>query len=507
MTPARRPSSRPPAIAALALRRALVALVAALLAAAPARADKPKLHLQRVDVERYPTVRVDLGLVESDGRITTGKGPSDFKLVFDSNEQGAAVDVKTVDQIGSPVYLVVVAQVSTVMHEVMDDVKRGIRQLGQAAADLKQGGPGAGGQRASSGSQVALIAYAQDVKRVAEMGKAEAIEGAAAGVVEDTEGTEVHLLDAIRTAIDLLNAKGVPDQGRKLIVVFSDGIDVAGSDKKGFAELGKRANLAGIVIDTIGYAPFDPAKLRNFNELTRQTNGTDRVCKTAQDVSAHFSNTADEIRKQYVVLFQSAIVGDGKEHGIQVLSDSGGAPIYSETVNRICDQHAAPPPPAGSFPWGYLLLGLGAAVLLGLAVWLFIRWRQSRPEAAEEEPMPVAAPAAESRTMAIDLGFGDRGPTIGWIVGMNGRYVDRTFRLKPARTVIGTSGEADIVIEDPKVSRKHCEIRYDGSSFKIADLGSTNGIILNDKRVPTADLVDGDLFRLGGTDFKFKSIN
>lgn len=477
----------------------LVALSVATLAAPAARADKPKLHLQVVDVDNYPTIKTYLSLVESDGRVTTGKGPTDFKLVFDSGEQGPAVDVKPFDQINEPIFVVAVVQVSTAMHDSIDDVKRGVKQLAQAVVDLK-----------AKGSKMGLIAYAQDVKRTAEMGKPEAIDGAAAGLVEDTEGTEVHLIDAIRTALDYLNAKGIPDKGRKLIVVFSDGIDVAGSDKKGFSELGKRANLAGIVIDTIGYSPFDPTKLKNFAELTKQTNGTERVCKSAQEVSAQFSNTADEIRKQYLAIFQSAIAGLAKEHGVQVVSDSAGSPIFSETVSKICEDHKPPEPPGRPF-WHWLLFIGGPLLALGLIL-LIVRAIRNRQPAEPVMEVPAAAPAAPagggaSRTMALDIGVSDKGPTIGWIVGMSGRYTDKTFKLLPARTVIGTSTEADIQLEDPKMSRKHCEIRYDGSSFKIVDLGSTNGIVLNDKRIPTADLVDGDLFRLGGTEFKFKSIN
>ena len=476
--------------------RGAVALLSLMALAAPeARADKPKLHLQLTDVAEYPKIKAYISLVEPDGRITTGKGPADFKLVFDSAEQGVAVDAKSVDQLGEPIYVVAVVQVSTAMHDSIDDVKRGVKQLAQAVVDLKS----------KPGSKMAVIAYAQEMKRVAEMGKPEAVEGAAAAIAEDTEGTEVHLLDAIRLALDLLNAKGVPDTGRKLIVVFSDGIDVAGSDKKGFNELGKRANLQGIVIDTIGFSPFDPTKLKNFAELTKQTNGTDRVCKTSQEVNAQFSNTADEIRKQYLVLFQSVVAGQGKEHGIQVVSDSGGAPIYSETISKICEDHAPPPPPPT--PWWKYLLWIGLPLLILSIILLVVRALRNRePPMPAMEDAPAAAPSS-NRTMALDIGVSDKGPTIGWIVGMNGRYTDKTFKLLPARTVIGTSAESDITLEDQKMSRKHCEIRYDGSTYKIVDLGSTNGIVLNDKRVPSADLVDGDLFRLGGTDFKFKSIN
>ena len=477
------------------LRVALLSLAALGLAAAPLHANKPRLQLQRVDVDKYPLIRADVVLVESDGRVVTGKAKEDFKLVFDSNEQGVASDAKSFEQTVDQVYVVAVVQVSGAMHEVFEDEKRGVKALASAVTRIK-------------GSKMALIGYAQDTKRIAEMGKPEAIEGAASGMAEDTEGTEVHLLDAIKIAIDQLNAKGVPDNARKIIIVFSDGIDVAGGDKKAFQELGKRAHLANIVVDTIGYAPFEPGKLRNLNELAKQTSGVERLCKSTQEVSTQFSSAADEIQKSYVLLFDSVIAGDGKDHTVQVLHDNSGAPVYSQTETRLIPLTKPKEPPKTPFPWalvGWIALIVVLLVVLVLMIRAIARRKPAPPPMAE---VPAAAPAGgANRTMALDIGAGDKGPTVGWIVGMTGKYADRTFRLGPSRTVIGTSPEADVLIEDPKVSRKHCEIRFDGRSYTIVDLGSTNGVVLNDKRIPQGELVDGDLFRLGGTEFKFKSIN
>src|SRR5690348_4854000 len=82
----------------------LVAL-AALFAGGLARAEKPKLHLERVDVDKYPLIKAYLSLVEADGRVVTGKTKDDFKLIFDSNEQGTAADAKPIDQTGEPVFM------------------------------------------------------------------------------------------------------------------------------------------------------------------------------------------------------------------------------------------------------------------------------------------------------------------------------------------------------------------------------------------------------------------
>ena len=465
----------------------------ALLAASSAGAEKAKLHLARADVSQYPLLKLYLDFVDGDGRVVTGKGRDDFKLIFDSNEQGAAADAKTIDQTGEPVYLVVVAQASSAMHEVFDDEKKGVKQLVQAAGDLK-------------GSKVALIAYAQESKRLVELSGATEAAAAVDGMQEDVEGTEVHLLDAIRTAIDLLNAKGVPDEARKLVVVFSDGIDVGGAERKGFAELGRRALRANIVVDAIGYAPFEPGKLRNLAELPRQTNGTDRVCKSAQEVGAAFASVADELKKEYVVLFRSLIAGDAREHTIQVLHESAGQTVYSNNVTKICENHGPPPGESIFRRWWFwtFVVAPPALLLLVLLIGYLARAREPQPLPAPSPPPPSMEP---QRTIALDVSVGSKGPTVGWIVGLGGRYADVTFKLLPQRTVIGTAGDADIRIEDPKVSRRHCEIRHDGQGYKIVDLGSTNGTILNDRRVPQGDLVDGDLLRLGTLEFKFKSIN
>ena len=139
---------------------------------------------------------------------------------------------------------------------------------------------------------------------------------------------------AIQSAIDILNGKSVPDDSRKLIIVISDGIDASGADKKPFQELGKRANLAGIVINTVGYNAFQPGSLRNLYELSKQTGGVDRNCKAAQDVGLQISNNADELRKQYVALFQSPLKGDSKDHGVQVDTEASGQLIPSEVVDK-----------------------------------------------------------------------------------------------------------------------------------------------------------------------------
>jgi pSer/pThr/pTyr-binding forkhead associated (FHA) protein len=71
--------------------------------------------------------------------------------------------------------------------------------------------------------------------------------------------------------------------------------------------------------------------------------------------------------------------------------------------------------------------------------------------------------------------------------------------------VIGRSRDADITVEDPNISRRHAEIRRDDGAFWIVDLGSTNGIEVNGRRVDRAKLSHSDTVVLGRTDVVFEN--
>jgi hypothetical protein len=477
----------------MTLKRTLVVSILtalALLLGRDARAAD-KLRLERLDLSRTPTVNAYLTLTDGEGHMVTGRAKEEFKLVLDSAEQGGAAELKGFDQTGEPVNLVVVVQVSQAMLEVADDVKKGVKMLANALPPK---------------SKMALLGFSSDTKRLAELGPPADSEAAANQLQTDSEFVEVHLLDAMRTAIDLLNA--TPKDQRRLIVLFSDGIDV-NMEKKTFQSVGKRAVDAGVVVDTIGFAPFEPARLRNLAELTKQSNGGERTAKTGAEVSNEFGSVADEIRKQYVARFEIALAGgDGKLHTFQVSSESTGHVAYSNVISRTVPPRTHMPigKAGGTRWWLWGLCIVGGLLLVMLVVWLIFRERD------EEEPMelgePAApAPAGKPRTMALDASqAGGRVSAVGWLVAVSGRQAEKTFPLKAGRTVAGTAPDCDVVIEDGSVSSRHAEFRLEGQAFKIVDLGSRNGTMVNNKKVREHELVDNDRIVLGRTEFKFKSV-
>lgn len=75
----------------------------------------------------------------------------------------------------------------------------------------------------------------------------------------------------------------------------------------------------------------------------------------------------------------------------------------------------------------------------------------------------------------------------------------RRYQLSGPVTVIGRGSEADIVLDDPGVSRRHAEIRVEAGGVLVRDLGSTNGTFVDGERASTARLRDGSTITVGRT--------
>ena len=79
----------------------------------------------------------------------------------------------------------------------------------------------------------------------------------------------------------------------------------------------------------------------------------------------------------------------------------------------------------------------------------------------------------------------------------------RKHEVSSTSVVLGRSREADVRVADVNVSRRHAEVRQEGAGYWIVDLGSTNGLEVNGKRVDRARLRDGDRITLGATEVVF----
>jgi predicted component of type VI protein secretion system len=76
-----------------------------------------------------------------------------------------------------------------------------------------------------------------------------------------------------------------------------------------------------------------------------------------------------------------------------------------------------------------------------------------------------------------------------WLLDPTGEHVSRTCELGEEKTIIGRHPDCAISLPSSTVSRRHAEIRAEGSHFFLTDLSSTNGTLLNREPVIGEELL------------------
>ena len=80
-----------------------------------------------------------------------------------------------------------------------------------------------------------------------------------------------------------------------------------------------------------------------------------------------------------------------------------------------------------------------------------------------------------------------------------------TGHMIDGTATVGRGRSADLVIDDPTVSREHASLSVEGMTLVIQDLGSSNGVLVNGSRIEDARrLGAGDLIQLGATEIKIR---
>jgi hypothetical protein len=111
---------------------------------------------------------------------------------------------------------------------------------------------------------------------------------------------------------------------------------------------------------------------------------------------------------------------------------------------------------------------------------------QAAPRSAEQFGRPAAQAPAPARSTALHVSLDVEG---------------RSHQVSSPVTVLGRGAEADVVVDDAGVSRRHAEVHTDGQQVRVVDLGSTNGTFVDGERVGRqgAPLADGSRITVGRT--------
>lgn len=134
----------------------------------------------------------------------------------------------------------------------------------------------------------------------------------------------------------------------------------------------------------------------------------------------------------------------------------------------------------------WLLLVVVSLLMMGLIIFLALRLRSG------------AGAGGKSASQADD-----NKEAYAWLERIDGTSNER-FPIQSNQVKIGRFRGNDVALHDPAVSRYHAEIRFnDDGQFMIADLGSKNGILVNDEEVYEQVLHDLDIIEIGDVRLRF----
>lgn len=96
--------------------------------------------------------------------------------------------------------------------------------------------------------------------------------------------------------------------------------------------------------------------------------------------------------------------------------------------------------------------------------------------------------------------------TGAFLLGVSEPVSGYTFRTRIGTSIIGRDDDCDVVIRDPTVSARHAEIVVRPEATTITNLMATNGTRVNGQQIQNAQLVDGDVVRIGQVNLVFKDV-
>ncbi len=121
---------------------------------------------------------------------------------------------------------------------------------------------------------------------------------------------------------------------------------------------------------------------------------------------------------------------------------------------------------------------------------------------ADATPMPVS-----SDTMVFsrpDVGQAPESARRAYLLVSTRGSRPVQFDLGGALIGIGRASDNDVILDDPMVSRHHCQLKLQHGAYSFADLGSRNGSTVNGQPVSQIALGPGDVIRVGDTEIEFQ---
>jgi VWFA-related protein len=301
-------------------------------------------------------------------------------------------------------------------------------------------------------------------------------------------------------------------EARRVVLALTDGNDnrshITPQQVVAFA----RDN--GVTIYTIGLG--SDAQADALDTLARSTAGRYFAAPGPEALAQLYALIARQLHSEYALIYRTPNPrADGTRRAVTVnlraspgpLSAAGWyqAPGAGSSVVTLGTSNSAGPslpgePPldtGGGAPQALWLLALVPVLAVGIAVYLVWTGRASR----------LPAPGFRSQAGLLTQEAGGEtggGAAERTILSTNPRLDLRPLRVRAPVTEVGRGEENDVVLDSPRVSRRHARIEVAEGAYHVFDNGSANGTFLNGERVTEAPVSVGDVIRFADQEFRFE---
>jgi hypothetical protein len=550
-----------------ALLFSLVA-VALAAGARPAVASKTKLKLERIDASDFNSdgvVRLYATIVELEGTVDDTRPVGAFSLKMNGKNLGNPQKLSRFQGSGDPLDLVLVIE-SSALYGAKPPPAAAPGNAppappppppkGSKAGKAQKGAKGGKGAKAhaptsthrwvapTSGDdpldrvkeavqqlletmpatwRVLVVDYGGDVTTHGGFRPGAAVSGEVDDLGPEGDAADLKLIQAVDAAlIELNKASKTHDvknekPARKLVVLISDGLNY-NMDRRAFRTLGASAAKALVPIDSIAFSPTDDrGPLINLGEISKLSNGTFRWARTGDDLRNQIETLSDELNKQYVLTYK--IDESSLENKTFILSSG------ELTSNLLRYGQGFVPGAKGSrgLGWWWLLIAAGVLGLAGLVLVIVANrnvevanFSGPKRVPAQPQPQPQVQSQQPARSGGVERIGGSAQPQAaapaasgiqrGTLIIVSGQLSGTRVQVNAGTQITVGKGPNTIQItDDPSVSTNHAMIYGTPGGITLADRGSTNGTFVNNQRVTTQMLNDGDLIRFGQTQMKFRA--
>ena len=297
---------------------------------------------------------------------------------------------------------------------------------------------------------------------------------------------------------DAINDGKVEAARRRFVVVMTDGKDRETRKEQLTRKIDRvleKYQDYKIRVHAIGFTADDQQYLSVPLQFANGTQGVFRKIESGDfsQIPAQWDQISGRIKKQRIIKIQLTALPDNGERvkGKDEANYNVALKIKASDGALIEGQYNDVRLPLRGFAWGNLFKWIGIALggILGIVLLIFVIKAIANRGGVQQ---------VVYHQQAYD------GPDRGKLRCIDGPLAGQTFPLIDDVTTIGSMKGNTIVISDGSVSRRHAAIKIDQMRYEVADMNSTNGVLVNGARIHKVFLKDGDRIKIGNTEIDFQ---